>query len=897
MLSVLRFCGNVPIALLAVATGWLVYGSAVAQESRPDTSAAFPFPQNAIYPYGIMPNGRSHLHAEESYLAWKNYYVTTSGACGYRRVLFNDMSSTYSEGIAYGMLLSVNYNDRELFDDLWRYYMAHMDPRGMMHWHIGSNCGQILGDGGATDADEDAAFALILAHRQWGSNGSINYLQHAITQINRIYQWEVEPGTYVLKPGDYWGGSNVTNPSYFAPAYYRAFRAVTGNAGWDSVITRCYDILQRAAHVTTGLVPDWCRADGQPAPGFAYYYYYDATRTPWRIAMDYVWFGEPRALDFCRKISNFVRAIGSVNVGEGYQLNGTPMGSAHLNVFVGPFASASMATTPAYQAFCDSAYDDNVQTVPPYPPGNYYNRSLRTLTLFLQTGNFFNPLDSTVRSAPQTPVLVAPADSSIGHPPTIPLIWRVSSTAVRYTLQLALDSSFASLVLEDSLLVDTMRTVSDLQPLTWYHWRVKARNTAGASGYSLPRRFRVMGLPTQVSLLGPPQNATNQPTNIVFLWRAARDRVDRPESILRYWFELTGDTASSLIVQDTTLTDTTRTVGGLSYLTTYYWRVRARNEIGWGEFSPWWQFTTIVGPPSAPTLVAPPNASTGHGTDVTLRWHRQAAAAYYRVQVASDTSFSSPLVDDSTLTDTVRTLSFLQRATWYYWRVRARNQSGAGAWSEVWSFRTLPPLPVPVALIAPSNNALISGDSVRFLWRRSEPEVERYWFEVARDSLFLNSFVDSTLVDTMTVRIVLGGSTFWWRVRAYNAAGWGGFSTTWIFRRLPSSAGGEYDIPDRFSLEQNYPNPFNPRTIIRYGLPLRAHTRLTVYDQLGREVARLVDGVRDAGYHTAFFDSGNLASGIYYYRLIALPLIDANDGSVRQQPSAFAATRKIVLMK
>ncbi|HXF99751.1 MAG TPA: glycosyl hydrolase family 8 [Bacteroidota bacterium] len=844
-----------------------------------------------------MPSGRSHVHAEESYLAWKNYYVTTSGACGYRRVLFNDMSSTYSEGIAYGMLLSVNYNDRELFDDLWRYYMAHMDPRGMMHWHIGSNCGQIVGDGGATDADEDAAFALILAHRQWGSNGSINYLQHAITQINRIYQWEVEPGTYVLKPGDYWGGSNVTNPSYFAPAYYRVFRAVTGNAGWDSVITRCYDILQRAAHVTTGLVPDWCRADGQPAPGFAYYYYYDATRTPWRIAMDYLWFGEPRALDFCRKISNFVRAIGSVNVGEGYQLNGTPMGSAHLNVFVGPFASASMATTPSYQAFCDSAYDDNVQTVPPYPPGNYYNRSLRTLTLFLQTGNFFNPLDSTVRSAPQTPVLVAPPDSAFGLAPSVAFVWRVSPTAVRYTLQLALDSSFTTLAFEDTLVVDTTRTVSGLQPLTRYYWRVRAMNNAGASAFSQPWSFRIIGFPTQVALLSPPQSATNQPTSIVFVWRAAQDRFEGPSSILRYWFEMSTDTSSSPIVQDTTLTDTTRTVGGLSHLTTYYWRARARNEAGWGEFSSWWHFTTVAGPPSAPVLLSPPNASTGHDTVVALRWQQQPLAAFYHVQAAADTSFVIPVLDDSTLTDTVRTLVSLQRGTWYYWRVRARNQSGPGSWSQTWSFRTLPRLPAPVTLLSPPNNAILSADTVRFLWMHAEPEIQHYWFELASDSVFLNSIVDSTIVDTLTIRSLSGGGVFWWRVRAYNAAGWGPFSTVWVVRRLQTSQGQPPDIPEKFSLEQNHPNPFNPSTVIRYGVPGRSHIRLVIYDQLGREVARLVDDVKESGYYDVRFDGRNLASGMYFCRLMAFPVQRGSDQVSGGSSPSFVATRKLVLMK
>ncbi|MBX2990026.1 MAG: T9SS type A sorting domain-containing protein [Bacteroidetes bacterium] len=350
----------------------------------------FPFPQNATYPFGLMPNGRDHAMAYQSYLAWKNNYVTTDGACGFRRVVFNDMNTTYSEGIGYGMLLAVNAGDQELFDDLFGYYNNFLDQKGLMHWWIGSNC-QVIGITAATDADQDVAFALLQAHRQWCSEGAVNYLLSAQTIIDRLYAHTVEPDTYVLKPGDSWGGSHVTNPSYFAPAYYRAFREATGNAGWDSVVTKCYEILNNAAHHTTGLVPDWCQANGQPANGFAYYYYYDATRTPWRVALDYLWYGDQRAYEFCKKISNFARGIGAPNILEGYHLNGTPLNWSHINVFIGPFGAGAMATDEAYQAFCDSMYDENVNTIPWFIPGNYYNYSLRTLTLFLQTGNFLNP--------------------------------------------------------------------------------------------------------------------------------------------------------------------------------------------------------------------------------------------------------------------------------------------------------------------------------------------------------------------------------------------------------------------------------------------------------------------------------------------------------------------------
>ncbi len=389
--------------------------------------ARYPFPQNITYPYGIMPSSRNHLHAESSYVRWKNSYVTTNGACGYRRVLFNDMTTTYSEGIGYGMLLAATFGDRALFDDLWNYYKAHLDINGLMHWWIGASCGTIISGTAATDADEDAAFALILAHHQWDSSGANNYRDEAITLINRIFQHEVEESTYVLKPGDMWGGSHVLNPSYLAPAYYRVFAELTGNTAWYRVIDTCYQILQNAAHPVTGLVPDWCQANGQPAPGFGYYYYYDATRTPWRIALDYLWFGEPRAKAFCERISGFARGVGANNIAEGYQLNGSPMGSQHNNVFVGPFGVGAMATNAQFQAFVDSAYEENVITVLPTGYGYYYNWSLKTLTLLVQTGNFLCPLTDPL------PVQLAYFRAELNQPRTAVLLeWGTLSELNNY---------------------------------------------------------------------------------------------------------------------------------------------------------------------------------------------------------------------------------------------------------------------------------------------------------------------------------------------------------------------------------------------------------------------------------------------------------------------------------
>ena len=84
---------------------------------------------------------------------------------------------------------------------------------------------------------------------------------------------------------------------------------------------------------------------------------------------------------------------------------------------------------------------------------------------------------------------------------------------------------------------------------------------------------------------------------------------------------------------------------------------------------------------------------------------------------------------------------------------------------------------------------------------------------------------------------------------------------------LPVETAGE--LPSGFALLQNYPNPFNPSTTIRYGLPSRSHVTLTVFNMLGQQVATLVEGEQEAGYHEAVFDASGLASSVYLYRLQA----------------------------
>jgi hypothetical protein len=79
----------------------------------------------------------------------------------------------------------------------------------------------------------------------------------------------------------------------------------------------------------------------------------------------------------------------------------------------------------------------------------------------------------------------------------------------------------------------------------------------------------------------------------------------------------------------------------------------------------------------------------------------------------------------------------------------------------------------------------------------------------------------------------------------------------------------EQGIPSEFSLSQNYPNPFNPVTLIKYQVPEASMVSIKVYDVIGREIAVLVNEVKNPGNYQVSFDSKNLASGIYFYKMVA----------------------------
>ncbi len=92
-----------------------------------------------------------------------------------------------------------------------------------------------------------------------------------------------------------------------------------------------------------------------------------------------------------------------------------------------------------------------------------------------------------------------------------------------------------------------------------------------------------------------------------------------------------------------------------------------------------------------------------------------------------------------------------------------------------------------------------------------------------------------------------------------------------------------------FKLEQNYPNPFNPTTNIKYSILKESFVTLKVYDILGKEITTLVNEKKPLGNYSVNFNAINLPSGVYFYRMQAIP-----EG---RQAGSFVSTKKFVLLK
>lgn len=232
---------------------------------------------------------------------------------------------TVSEGIGYGMLIAFFQGDYDAFNRLWNYsrgFRAY-NNQNLTPWITRSFTFDEIDLSSATDADLDIATALILMNFK---TGIPDYLNDALNIIKSIWDEEVEQPSMMLMSGNtsMWNGKNgkpiTYNLSYFSPVALRLFAMVDQSHAWNSVIEAMYTYMTNMQASGTGVFPDWSlatmtsvnppnQAAGNDKTGYTYYSFNkESVRIPWRIAWDYYWFQEPRALNILAVLNNFIVA-------------------------------------------------------------------------------------------------------------------------------------------------------------------------------------------------------------------------------------------------------------------------------------------------------------------------------------------------------------------------------------------------------------------------------------------------------------------------------------------------------------------------------------------------------------------------------------------------------------
>ncbi|MDA2246340.1 glycosyl hydrolase family 8 [Bacillus cereus] len=380
-----------------------------------------PFPQQVNYAGVIKPN---HVTQESLNASVRSYYDNWK-----KKYLKNDLSSLpggyyvkgeitgdadgfkplgTSEGQGYGMIITVlmagyDSNAQKIYDGLFktaRTFKSSQNPN-LMGWVVADSKKAQGHFDSATDGDLDIAYSLLLAHKQWGSNGTVNYLKEAQDMITKGIKASNVTNNNRLNLGDWDSKSSLdTRPSDWMMSHLRAFYEFTGDKTWLTVINNLYDVYTQFSNKyspNTGLISDFVvKNPPQPAPKdfldeseYTNAYYYNASRVPLRIVMDYAMYGEKRSKVISDKVSSWIQNKTNGNpskIVDGYQLNGSNIGSYPTAVFVSPFIAASI-TSSNNQKWVNSGWDwmKNKRE-------SYFSDSYNLLTMLFITGNWWKPV-------------------------------------------------------------------------------------------------------------------------------------------------------------------------------------------------------------------------------------------------------------------------------------------------------------------------------------------------------------------------------------------------------------------------------------------------------------------------------------------------------------------------
>jgi predicted phage tail protein len=314
-----------------------------------------------------------------------------------------------------------------------------------------------------------------------------------------------------------------------------------------------------------------------------------------------------------------------------------------------------------------------------------------------------------------------------------------------------------------------------IQSGTTYYYRVRARNISGFSDYSVEASATTPGVPPPVP--GPPTDlsaAAVDTSTIDLSWTASAGVVDG------YHVERSLTPGSGFVAVDTVAGGVTVFQdSGLEGGTTYHYRVRARNESGFSNYSAEASATTPVPPPPVPGAPSGLSAAAVDTSTIDLSWTASAGVVDgYHVERSTTPGSGFAAVDTVAGGITVFQDTSLESGTTYYYRVRARNVSGFSSYSVEASATTpVPPPPVPGA---PMDFAAVAIDTstIDLSWTASAGVVDGYHIERSLTPGSGFAPVDTVAGAATAFRDtdLEGGTTYHYRVRARNESGFSNYS-------------------------------------------------------------------------------------------------------------------------
>ncbi|MFD4314891.1 glycosyl hydrolase family 8 [Streptomyces sp. NPDC058548] len=382
--------------------------------------AAVPFGSH-LKPYAagmLKPSGSQatlDLKVVDYYNRWKAAFVRQNCGNDWYQIISPDADHPYvAEAQGYGMVVAATMagadpDAKKIFDGLVKWKIDHpsaINPN-LLAAEQDVDCRSVNGGDGATDGDMDVAYGLLLADKQWGSTGTYDYKDLALKHIAAIKKDELNPTTKLLKLGD-WSSSGdqyyyISRTSDWMADHFRAFRTASGDTTWDAVRTAHQTQISRLQSTYasgTGLLPDFVvdtHTTPKPAPGQVLEdpndgaYWWNACRTPWRIADDAVTSGDATSLAAARKLNGWIKTKtgGDPNkIAIGYKLNGTQISAGSEAAFFAPFAVAAM-TDPGSQAWLNALWNKMLAT--PIDTSSYFSASIQLQVMITASGNHWVP--------------------------------------------------------------------------------------------------------------------------------------------------------------------------------------------------------------------------------------------------------------------------------------------------------------------------------------------------------------------------------------------------------------------------------------------------------------------------------------------------------------------------